>query len=319
MKEKLLEILICPVCKSGLELKNTKVENGEIKEGKIICKSCDSEYPVFNYIPRFVKNDKYVDNFSFEWNLHRKTQLDSFSGTDESEETFKKRTGFDTGNLKGKLVLDVGCGSGRYSEVAGKYGANVIGIDLSYSVDAAFKNLGSKKNIHIIQADVFELPFKEEIFDYIFSIGVLHHTPNTQKAFKCLPKFLKSGGEIAIWVYSNEGFDTKVYNKISDFYRLFTTKMPKGLLYRLSYVSLLTYPLKTYPLKKIRFLTSIAYLIFPASDHPIRAWRILDTFDWYSPKYQWKHTYNELILWFKESGLKGIKTLDSPVAVRGKK
>lgn len=314
MKEELLKILVCPKCKSELDLNDAKIENNEIKEGKIICKSCNSEYTVFNYIPRFVKNDAYVDNFSFEWNLHRRTQLDSFSGTDVSEKSFKKRTGFNLENLNGKLVLDVGCGSGRYLEVSEKYGANAIGIDLSYSVDAAFKNLGFKKNINIIQADVFDLPFKEEVFDYIFSIGVLHHTVNTQKAFKCLPKYLKTGGEIAIWVYSNEGFNTKVYNKISDFYRLFTIKMPKKLLYRLSYISL---PL--YHLKKIKLLTSISYLIFPASDHPIREWRVLDTFDWYSPKYQWKHTYNELISWFQDSRLTDIKALDIPVAVKGRK
>lgn len=314
MKEELLKILVCPKCKSELDLKDAKMENNEIIEGKIICKSCNTEYPIFNYIPRFVKNDMYVDNFSFEWNLHRKTQLDSFSGTDESEKSFKKRTGFDLENLKGKLVLDVGCGSGRYLEVAEKYGANAIGIDLSYSVDAAFKNLGFKKNINIIQADVFDLPFKEEVFDCIFSIGVLHHTVNTQRAFKCLPRYLKTGGEIAIWVYSNEGFGTKVYNKISDFYRLFTTKMPKKLLYRISYISL---PL--YYLKRVKLLTSISYLIFPTSGHPVREWRILDTFDWYSPKYQWKHTYYELISWFKDSGLTDIKTLDFPVAVKGRK
>ncbi len=314
MKEELLKILVCPECKGGLDLKDTMIENNEIEKGRLICKSCGAEYSVLDYIPRFVKNDKYVDNFSFEWTLHRKTQLDSFSGTDESDNSFKERTGFDPESLKDKLVLDVGCGSGRYSEVAGKYGATVIGVDLSYSVDAAFANLGFKKNINIVQADVFALPFRDGIFDYIFSIGVLHHTPSTQKAFKCLPKLLKPGGEIAIWVYPNEGFNTRVYNKISDFYRLFTTKLPKKLLYRIAYVSL---PL--YYLKKIKPLTSFGYLVFPASDHPDREWRVLDTFDWYSPKYQWKHTYHELASWFKGSGLTEIKALGVPVAMKGVK
>jgi hypothetical protein len=129
-----------------------------------------------------------------------------------------------------------------------------------------------------------------------------------------LPKFLKNGGEIAIWVYSNEGFYTKVYNKISDFYRIFTTRMPKKVLYRLSYVSLLLYHIK-----KIKMLGSIFNLALPTSVHPIREWRILGTFDWYSPRYQWKHTYEEVISWFKECGLECIETLQFPVAVKGKK
>lgn len=314
MKEELLEILACPRCKNELGLTIATRENNEIKEGKLVCKSCGTAYPISDYIPRFVKSDKYVDNFSFEWNLHRETQLDSISGTNESEQTFKRKTGFNMEKLKNKLVLDVGCGAGRFTEVVEKYGGDVVGVDLSFSVDAAFKNLGFKENVHIVQADVFDLPFREEIFDYIFSIGVLHHTPNTEEAFKCLPKFLKNRGEIAMWVYSNEGSFTKIHNKISGFYRFFTTKCPKKLLYRLSYFSL---PL--YYLKRIKILGYIASFILPHSGHPNPEWRILDTFDWYSPRYQWKHTYNEVVSWFKESGLKDIKTLEVPVAVNGKK
>ena len=90
MKEKLLKILACPNCKCEFDLTIAAEEHGEIKEGKLICKSCGAEYPISNYIPRFVKDDKYVDSFSFEWNLHRETQLDSISRTKESEETFRK-------------------------------------------------------------------------------------------------------------------------------------------------------------------------------------------------------------------------------------
>jgi ubiquinone/menaquinone biosynthesis C-methylase UbiE/uncharacterized protein YbaR (Trm112 family) len=257
MKETLLKILACPNCKCEFDLIIAAEEQGEIKEGKLICKSCSAEYIISNYIPRFVKDDMYVDSFSFEWNLHRATQLDSISRTKESEETFRKKTGFNLKKLTDKLVLDVGCGAGRFMEVVEKCSGEIVGIDLSFSVDAAFKNLGFKENVHIIQADVFDLPFKEEVFDYIYSIGVLHHTPNTEKAFKCLPKFLKNEGEIAIWIYSNEGFFTKI-------------------------------------------LGFILKLALPTSTHPIREWRILDTFDWYSPQYQWKHTYNEVIHWFEE-------------------
>jgi len=311
MKLQLLKYLKCPKCNLDFNLRIIK-ETQEIEEGELICRGCSKTYLIKDYIPRFVETDEYVKSFSFEWTLHRETQLDSFSGTNESEEIFKAKTGFDLKELNGKIILDVGCGAGRFTEITAKYGGEVIGVDLSFSVDSAFKNLGFKKNIHIIQVDIFNLPFKEEIFDYIFSIGVLHHTPNPKEAFKQLVKFLKKNGEIAIWVYSNEGFIRKIYNKISDFYRLFTVHLPPKLLYYLSHLSV---PL--YYLKKIKIIGKLLLLLLPTSTHPNPQWRILDTFDWYSPKYQSKHTFNEVISWFKEVNLKKIKKIDIPISIKG--
>jgi len=311
MKLQLLKYLKCPKCNLDFNLKIIK-EAQEIEEGELICPGCNKTYLIKDYIPRLVETDDYVKSFSFEWTLYRETQLDSFSGTNESEEVFKTKTGFDLKELNGKIILDAGCGAGRFTEIAAKYKGEVIGVDLSFSVDSAFKNLGFKKNIHIIQADIFNLPFKEEIFDYIFSIGVLHHTPNPKEAFKQLVKFLKKNGEIAIWVYSNEGLGTKIINKISNFYRLFTIHLPSKLLYYLSYLSV---PL--YYLKKIKIIGKLFLFLLPTSMHPNSQWRILDTFDWYSPRYQSKHTFDEVTSWFKEASFKKIKKLDAPISIKG--
>jgi len=86
-------------------------------------------------------------------------------------------------------------------------------------------------NIDIVQAYIMKLPFKDKTFDVIFSIGVLHHTPDTKRAFQCLPKLLRDSGEIAIWVYSNEGIRMRAYNAVAAVYRFFTTKLPKDRLY----------------------------------------------------------------------------------------
>lgn len=314
MKISLLDILVCPNCNGKLQLINGVFNNNEIECGQLICGSCHSVFKIVNYIPRFVDSDEYTDNFSFEWDKHRQTQFDSISGVDESERMFKQKTGFELSQLKDKLVLDVGCGAGRFIDVVEKYGGTVIGIDLSYSVDVAFKNLGFKDNVHIIQANVFHLPFRREVFDYIFSIGVLHHTPNTRLAFECLPRLLKKDGEIAIWVYSNEGFSMKLINTVSSFYRLLTTRLPKQFVYWFSYIAIPLY----YP-KRLKFLRPIFELLLPTSSHNVIAWRILDTFDWYSPKYQWKHTYNEVKAWFYCVGLTDVKQLEIPISVKGRK
>ena len=316
MKLSLLNKIVCPDCKSELAIRYSPraVINNEVSEGELLCDKCHKIYLITNYVPRFVESDKYAGNFSFEWSIHTQTQLDSLSGLNESETMFYQKTGINLEDLEGKLVLDVGCGAGRYIEIVNKYGGEVIGIDLSYAVDVAFNNLGLKDNIHIIQADIFNLPFKEETFDYILSIGVLHHTPNTRQAFECLPRLLKHGGEIAIWVYSNEGFPMKIINLVSSLYRVITTRIPKQMVYQFARLSAPLY----YP-KKNKFIKPILTLLLPTSTHPVKDWRILDTFDWYSPKYQWKHTHKEVMRWFWSSGLSEVKRADIAVSVKGKK
>lgn len=314
MKLSLLQYLACPDCKGVLKVSGqSRMEHSELKEGVLKCQGCSRVYPVTNFIPRFVHTDGYVNTFSYEWRKHAKTQLDSFSGTLESEETFCKKTGFGLKDLQGKLVLDVGCGAGRFSEVVHKQGGVVIGIDYSYAIDAAFENLGLRPDVHFIQADVFRLPLRKEFFDYVFSIGVLHHTPNTKSAFKQLPCLLKTGGEIAIWVYSDEGLRMKIHNRISDLLRSVTLRMPSSLLYVASHIAV---PL--YYLKKLKFI-GVLFYILPTSTHSNSTWRVLDTFDWYSPQYQWKHTFKEVISWFQEEGLREIVSCEIPVAVKAKK
>jgi SAM-dependent methyltransferase len=104
-----------------------------------------------------------------------------------------------------KVVLDAGCGSGKFSYWAAQYGARiVIGVDFSDSVKIARKLTRGLSNVQIINANLYNLPFKNE-FDLIYSIGVLHHLPDPQEGFKQLVTNLKNGGGIFAWVYAKEG------------------------------------------------------------------------------------------------------------------
>jgi hypothetical protein len=58
-------------------------------------------------------------------------------------------------------------------------------------------------------------------------------------------------------------------------------------------------------------------MALPTSLNPDPEWRWLDTFDWYSPRYQWKHTYEEVERWFEEAGLHQIERGPFAVSVRG--
>lgn len=351
MKESLLEILACPRCRGRLNLKETARDGTEISEGTFWC-ACGATFPIEGGIPRFVSSDQYVRSFSFQWAKHRQTQLD-VQDRRESEETFRLSTGFTPEQLAGKLVLDVGCGMGRFADVAGRFGAEVVGVDLSYAIESAHKNIGARDNVHLAQADVFDLPFGEKTFDYIFSIGVLHHTPNCRKAVLGLIPFLKDGGTLAVWVYpkyrlhtlfqySPERFAarpdelpyvlqapfrvsprwmpivartaiwvdrlTKLWN---DGVRVVARQLPVRVLYAFCHAAI---PL--YHVLKLRLFTPFR-LIFKISMHPDPEWRVLDTFDNLSPRYQSRHTYEEVRGWFEEGGLKNIVFLPNQIAVRG--
>ncbi len=283
---------------------------------RLTCPGCGAMYPRVNGVVRFVDAENYATSFGFQWSLYNQTQLDS-STNHRSENAFRRRTGFTPEDLAGKLVLDVGCGMGRFAEVATRWGAYVVGVDLSRAVEASARNLQDRA-ASVFQADVFKLPFAEGSFDYIYSIGVLHHTPDCERAFKTLPLLLKPGGSIAVWLYS-------AYNpwyRMSDVYRKLTRRMPPETLHSLCKIAVPLYfvhqGLKRIPLVGRKASSGLAWLL-PMSFDKDATWRVLDTFDWYSPWYQSKHTYEEVFRWFESCDLQNLKVMEEPIAVQGQR
>lgn len=297
-------ILCCPQCHGEM------TGHGE----GFHCTSCGHDFPRVNGLVRFVEAQFYSSSFGYQWQKYARAQWGELS-----EKTFDLKTGFDHSQLKGKLVLDVGCGTGRFVDVATRLGARVVGIDLSAAAEVAARNLADRPDVTIYQADVFHLPFKPESFDFIYSIGVLHHTPDCERAFKSLVPLLKPGGQIAIWLYSayNEWY------RLSDYYRVITSRMPAPWLHAICQIARPMYYVY-HGLRKIpvvgRPASGALRLMFPM---PLNLRdgdaRVLDTFDWYSPKYQSKHTYEEVFRWFESCGLQDLRVLHQPVAVQGTK
>src|SRR2546421_7235621 len=158
MKRRLLEWLICPTCQGSLTLMARTEQSGEIEDGSLTCPTCQRMFPMVGGVPRFVPSDDYASSFGRQWNRHARLQLDSCNGTSFSRQRFYSITEWNPALLSGRLVLDVGCGAGRFAEVALQDGAEVIAVDLSSAVDACRKNLAANQRLHCVQASIYALP-----------------------------------------------------------------------------------------------------------------------------------------------------------------
>ncbi len=310
MKPSALKFLVCPSCRSDLKLDASLLQDAEILEGRLQCSKCRRSYPIIRGVPRFVTDDAYAGSFGHEWNWFSTVQLDSKNGSRQSEAVLEATTGWTEDDYRGKLVLDVGVGAGRFAEIVADKGGEVVGIDLTHAVDAAFKNIGTRQNVHLIQADLFAMPFRKESFDLAYSIGVLHHTPDPKAAFQRAAEMVKPGGGFAVYLYDRYAFSAH----FSDMIRIVTTRLPLKVAF---YWSAVAIPL--YYLYRIPKLGSILYTFFPISMHKDWRWRWLDTFDWYTPKYQWKFLYSEVHRWFRENGFHRIRIDDEPIRMAGRK
>lgn len=317
MNSILLNFLVCPNTGSSLTLENPEYENGLVRSGNLLSENGQYVYTVVNFIPRFVEFSNYADNFGWQWNKFSKTQLDSFSGQNITGKRFWSATNWDKDSMKEQWILDAGCGSGRFAEIALTSGANLIIIDYSNSVDACYKNLVQNENLHIIQADIYKLPFKPRFFDRIYSLGVLQHTPNVKDAFFSLVSKLKNGGDFCVDFYE-KSFKSSLLPKY--WLRPFTTKMEKEKLFSLlertvpSMLKISNF-LNKIPLlgKYLQRLIPVAnyYGILPLNEKQQIEWALLDTFDWLSPTYDNPQNTDTIKLWFKEAKFTKIEILKS--------
>lgn len=304
MKAELLDLIACPTCGEAFEIKDEQYSNGEVETGRLVCSGCEQALPIRDFIPRFVPSDEYTDAFAMEWNAFRTAHLDSYTGLDYLDNQFRACLDFPIEELDGKLILDTGCGLGRFSEVCLNHGAQVVAVDMSGAIDAAFANLNDRDGIFFIQADIFNLPLKPGTFDFAFSWGVLHHTPDPPLAFQKLPPLVKPGGKLMTFVYANYN---KAYLATTEFYRKVTTRLPQRLLLKLCYVAVPLYYVSKIPVIG-PFITRI---LLPVSVRPpTHRWRVGNTFDLYSPKYAFTYDHVEVYGWFKKAGFVDIAPVD---------
>ncbi len=165
-----------------------------------------------------------VASFGNEWEV--------FSDFEDEEINFIAKDYFDIVNdedIENKIVLDAGCGSGRWTKYIVKKAKHVELVDPSEAIFVAAKLLKKFSNVSISHASIDQLPFKDEHFDFIMSLGVIHHIPNMELALKHLTSKLKKDGKILLYIYYNLENRSIIYKAIftiSSVFRFLISKLP---------------------------------------------------------------------------------------------
>lgn len=302
------------------------------RENDWLVASCGQRYPIVNNIPRFVSNpeagqDQVRATFAYKWERSADWGIDG--NTSEAMEKWilpllgwQDAAAYSAYLARAKVILDAGCGNGRETIRLARLNtrALVVGLDISSAVDVAMRNAAGLDNVRFVQADLCSPPLARETFDFILSFGVLHHTPDTSRAFRALVPLLSPAGEFSFYVYRKkaplrEFSDDHVRSQIRQL-------TPEAAWVEMEKITLFGKALSD--LKAHIETPSIPVLGIEAGRHDLQRlfyytilkcyWRdglSLDenthvNFDWFYPQYAWRHTPEEIREWLREAGVREV-------------
>jgi len=351
MDRSLLEVLADPVSRTPLILEGQ--QNGtasEILDGAL--RGADGRrYPIVNSIPRFVLTEdegqrQTETSFGFKW--QQRDTYDSPEMRALCQPWLVERYGFaDIERLRRYLagrrrILDAGCGSGFTASLwmtpdwQGAERAEWIGADISAAIDVAAERMADLPGTQFVQADILQLPFRPESFDLIYSEGVLHHTPSTERALKALVELLTVDGELWFYVYRKkapirEFTDDYVREQIAHL----SPEAAWEALRPLTRLGQALAELKT----EVEVVEDVPLLGIKAGRYDVQRllyWHVAKlywnealsfeennhvNFDWYHPRYAHRQTEEEIRRWCGEAGLKieRFNTQESGFTVRARR
>ena len=314
--------------------------------GYLICAN-KHKFKITDGIPRFVTDltkdfVKTEEAFSAKWthhhqNHHAKDWIDFqakwFLERYEWKTLDKFKAFLDTKST----ILDAGTGIGNSAKLlSANPNSQVFALDASQSINFAYKKYDHLSNVHFLQADLRQLPFRKRFFDFIYSDQVLHHTKNTGTSFKYLTKFLTDSGFISIYVYKKKA---PIREYVDDYIRKITINMSVNEC--MDFSKDMTYLGKSLAglKKKITIPKDIPILGVKAGTYDVQRfiyWTFLKcfwdesdnfersvgvNFDWYYPKFAYRHTPKEVRKWFQDTKIKIVtfKEIESGISVTGKK
>jgi SAM-dependent methyltransferase/uncharacterized protein YbaR (Trm112 family) len=347
MKRQLAELLVCPATGEKLSLRVESEESGEIIEGELVSPA-GNRYAITRGVPRMLAPElidagqkETEQAFSAKW------QRAVDFGHEEKSRSFYvgwylQRYGFGTeAALKDflstkKRILDAGTGNGRDTRLyADNSEAAVFGIDISVAIDSAYSHLKDYPDVHLVQADLTELPFPEGFFDFIACDQVLHHTRDTEESFHRLASRLAPGGDMSIYVYRKKA---PIREFADDYLRSVMAEMSEEQAWELS-EQLTELGRALADLSVSVSVPDIPALGIKAGTYDVQRfiyWHMLKcywnatlnygdsvitNFDWYRPLYAHRHTADEVRKWFADGGFEILTfhECDAGISVRGRK
>ena len=241
------------------------------------------------------KNGYTKKSFTQEWNLFN-YEKDTTWNADATEmlNRFLREVDETKQSIKGKLILDAGCGNGLLNNLIANAGAKVLGFDFSLSIEAAFEK-NTNPNAWFVQADVQFPPVSFDAFDIVHCSGVLIHTNDTEYSFGCLTPCVKKQGKLSVWLYHPR---KDIIHNIFNFIRKYSSKLPLQLQYYLY----------------LFFLFPIIFIIKKIKGNPQNKREMLiDILDWMTPQFRWEHTHEQAGTWFKKRDFANIKITTNEV------
>ncbi len=213
------------------------------------------------------------EEFPFPDFHYRLKTISSIKFIQVPQRIFKKCLNLPLSSLKGKKLLDAGCGTGEYSAFYAAHGADVLAIDLSSASLSKAKALAKKfsLNMEFRQMNLLKPSLPQNYFEFVFSLGVLHHTANPRKAFSNISKALKPGGIIVLGLYP---FTGRLWHRL----KLLLLDFLAG--------------------KDKKKRLEISKTLFAQKFENI-SWRI----DQYAHSHESYHTIGEILSWFRENNI----------------
>lgn len=325
MHRSLLDILICPACRSDSPLR-ARVERGEgdqIDEGTLTCASCAGSYPVRRGTPRFVTAEEdYCGNFGFQWQRWKSVQIDRLGGHHLSESRFFDEVPWDRDWMKGKLILEAGCGAGRFTDVAAHYGARIVACDLSDAIDACHDITRIHGDlVQTVQASIYALPFRVGAFDAAFCFGVIQHTPDPALTMESIPRFVRDDGWLAYDFYEKTPWERPWVPRY--WLRRFTPAWSRERLLMLSHLLTAIFFFPAWLLAQFRptriYIPGLPIAVYTDPQLSIAdeyRWTVLNTYDWYGPKFELRQDFRQVARQLSRLGLQDIIARPGVVTAR---
>jgi SAM-dependent methyltransferase len=255
--------------------------------------------------------DQIIEDFGKEWQ--------KFNQRDTSEQDLKKMFA-DYFHIvpkkylsKESICFDMGAGSGRWARFVAEKVKRVDCIEPSnLALNEAKKFLSKNNNCHFFKEEVLNNSLKNNYYNFGYSLGVLHHIIDTEKAVnECISK-IKPGGAFLIYLYynfDNKAFSFRIIWKITDFIRNIVSRLPFIIKYFISQIIALFiyFPLARMALiaKKLKLNDENIPLNY-YSDKSFKVMR-LDSLDRFGTRLEKRFTKMQIKNMLEKSGLKNIK------------